>query len=479
MLVGDSWLPALLVCFTFGFAGHVKGQTFKILHTFSPLVPSYTNGFDIFTTNLDGSAPRGRLILSGNNLIGTTYYGGSGGNGTIFKVNKDGTDFSVLYTFTAGKTNYTGALITNRDGISPPAGLAISGNTLYGVASFGGSFGDGTVFSLNTDGSDFTTLHHFLFINDGGVPTSITLSGGGLYGTCAVGDLYGSGGSIFVAYGTSVGILHVFSSIYNIDGISPNGLVSSGGALYGSANGGGGACHDPCGFGTVFSGTATEVLKTFASRDAEGAYPGEVNLSGNVLYGVTTAGGSYSNGTIFSIDVDGTGFTKLWDFHPGDGNPTSGRLTISGNRLYGQTARALFKINTDGTGFTNLYRFSAQSQTPPYTNIDGAQPQGGLLLDGAALYGVMEGGGSFGGGTVFSLSFPPRLSIVSSVSNIVLSWPTNYDGFDYSGFNLRSTSDLALGLWDTNLPAPVLVNGQYTVTNPVSGAQQFFRLSSP
>ncbi len=28
-----------------------------------------------------------------------------------------------------------------------------------------------------------------------------------------------------------------------------------------------------------------------------------------------------------------------------------------------------------------------------------------------------------------------------------------------------------------HLPAPVVVNGQYTVTNPISGKQQFFRLS--
>jgi hypothetical protein len=32
-------------------------------------------------------------------------------------------------------------------------------------------------------------------------------------------------------------------------------------------------------------------------------------------------------------------------------------------------------------------------------------------------------------------------------------------------------------VWTTNSPAPVVVNGQNTVTNPISGAQQFFRLS--
>jgi hypothetical protein len=54
-----------------------------------------------------------------------------------------------------------------------------------------------------------------------------------------------------------------------------------------------------------------------------------------------------------------------------------------------------------------------------------------------------------------------------------LSWPTNY-----AGFTLQSTSDLgSSAVWTTNLPAPVIVNDQNTVTNPISGAQQFFRLS--
>jgi len=32
-------------------------------------------------------------------------------------------------------------------------------------------------------------------------------------------------------------------------------------------------------------------------------------------------------------------------------------------------------------------------------------------------------------------------------------------------------------VWSTNSPGPVVVNGQFTVTNPVSGTQQFYRLS--
>src|ERR1035437_5755881 len=50
---------------------------------------------------------------------------------------------------------------TNSDGANPQAGLILSGNTLYGTASGGGSSGYGTVFAVNTDGMGFTNLHSF------------------------------------------------------------------------------------------------------------------------------------------------------------------------------------------------------------------------------------------------------------------------------------------------------------------------------
>jgi hypothetical protein len=67
---------------------------------------------------------------------------------------------------------------------------------------------------------------------------------------------------------------------------------------------------------------------------------------------------------------------------------------------------------------------------------------------------------------------PPLLTMVSAGTNVVVIWPTNY-----TSVTLQSTTDLASPVWTTNLPAPVVVNGHYAVTNPISGTQQFFRLS--
>ena len=71
---------------------------------------------------------------------------------------------------------------------------------------------------------------------------------------------------------------------------------------------------------------------------------------------------------------------------------------------------------------------------------------------------------------------PPQLTILLSgvpPSGIVLTWPTNA-----VGFTLQSATSLAPPVvWSTNSPAPVVIAGQYTVTNPISGPQQFYRLS--
>src|SRR5579864_2684735 len=72
---------------------------------------------------------------------------------------------NVLHTFSAG-TNSPGFL-TNWDGSRPISDMVLCGNTLYGTAALGGVHGQGTIFSMNTNGSGFTILHAFTGTNDG------------------------------------------------------------------------------------------------------------------------------------------------------------------------------------------------------------------------------------------------------------------------------------------------------------------------
>jgi len=154
-------------------------------------------------------------------------------------------------------------------------------------------------------------------------------------------------------------------------------------------------------------------------------------------------------------------------------------VILSGNTLYGTASGggssgngAVFAVNTDGTGFTNLHNFTATDEYG--NNNDGANPIGGLILSSNALYGTTQNGGVVHQGTVFSLSLPPpQLTIISSTTNVILTWP-NYA----PGVILQCATNLgSAAAWSTNSPSPALVNGQNAVTNPISGTQMFFRLS--
>lgn len=80
---------------------------------------------------------------------------------------------------------------------------------------------------------------------------------------------------------------------------------------------------------------------------------------------------------------------------------------------------------------------------------------------GVAVYGI---------GVI--LSPPTILSVILAGTNVVVMWPTNQ-----GGFYLQSTTNLSSAVWTTNSSAPFIVNGQFTVTNPISASQQFYRLS--
>jgi uncharacterized repeat protein (TIGR03803 family) len=403
------------------FAINTDGAGFTNLHSFTALVSG---------TNSDGANPYDNLISSSNILYGTTFHGGSAGYGTVFAVNTDGTGFTNLYTF----TSRSGSNLTNSDGANPYGALILSGNTLYGTADLGGNSDYGTVFAVNTDGTSFTNLHNFTGGSGGANPyAGLILSSNILYGTTQYGGSAGNG--IIFAVGT--------------DGIGFTNLHSF----------------------TALSGSS------LTNRD--GANPiASLILSGNTLYGTASGGGSSGKGTVSAVNTDGTSFTNLHSFTAlnnftnSDGANPDASLILSGDTLYG-TAYAggnpgggtLFAVHTDSTGITNLHNFAGS---------DGAGPWAGLILSKNVLYGTAQGGGTSSKGTVFSLSLPlPQLTITISGTNLALTWSVNA-----AGFVLQSTTNLVSSTgWNTNLPSPALVSGQNVVTNPISGAQMFFRLS--
>jgi len=475
--VGAAWrtswiLPTLIVAFALIPAGRVTAQAFTNLHN--------------FTFGNDGGHPFAGLILSGTNLYGTASGGGSGhlgfvaGTGAVFKINTNGTVFTSLEGFAPIIFG------TNSYGAAPEAGLVLLGDTLYGTAEFGGSTNLGTVFAVNTDGTGITNLHSFLGSsnNDGAESVAgLILSGANLYGTTQLGGASNQG-TIFKGSTNGTGFTVVYNFSGGGDGADPvAGLILSGTNLYGAARGGG-SSHDGTVFKVNIDGSGFTNLHSFTGGSDGGGPAAGLILSGNTLYGTTTAGGSGGNGTVFQVNTNGMGFAILHSFTAtndsgtnNDGAVPYAGLILSGNTLYGTTTAGgsssngtVFQINTNGAGFTTLHSFTSTNNSG--TNSDGAAPYAGLILSSNILYGTASVGGSSGYGTIFSLSAPPLLAIIRAGANIILTW-TN----PAPGYVLQSTTNLSAAVWSTNLPGPVVVNGQNTVTNAISGTQQFYRLA--
>jgi uncharacterized repeat protein (TIGR03803 family) len=164
----------------------------------------------------DGSAPGAGLVNGKDGfLYGTTYSGGSGGNGTVFKVSPAG-GLSTLYSFGA-------AGAASNDGANPQAALLLASNgNLYGTTRFGGSKTGGTVFSISTAGV-YKTLYSFGSGNGDGLNPQAALvqgSDGRLYGTTSNGGSSGHGTAFSIGTDGTLTTLYSFGSS-PIDGSSP------------------------------------------------------------------------------------------------------------------------------------------------------------------------------------------------------------------------------------------------------------------
>ncbi|HXJ93410.1 MAG TPA: choice-of-anchor tandem repeat GloVer-containing protein [Terriglobia bacterium] len=137
-----------------------------------------------FADTDNGSQPFGSLVRdAAGNLYGTTSVGGEYDRGTAFEVSP-GSIVTLLHTFGAGT-----------DGIGPMAGLVrdTAGN-LYGTTYYGGLYGWGTVFKLDSTGAE-TILYNFTGKKDGAEPVAglVMDTAGNLYGTAQYGGAYDYG----------------------------------------------------------------------------------------------------------------------------------------------------------------------------------------------------------------------------------------------------------------------------------------------
>src|ERR1035437_8894175 len=267
----------------------------------------------------DGASPFAGLVQATNgDLYGTTSGGATNSAGTIFKITPGGT-LTTLYSF-CSQTNCT-------DGATPYAGLVQAANgDLYGTTYYGGTNGGGTVFKI-TQGGTLTTLYSFCSqtnCTDGTGPGAglVQAANGDFFGTTQVGGANDGGTAFKITPSGTLTTLYSFCSQTNCaDGAYPYaGLVQlANGDLYGTTYSGGNNYN-----GTVFKITPTGTLTTlyrFCSQtnctDGEGPYAGLVQAANGDFYGTTEYGGTNGEygGTVFKITPSGA-LTTPYHFCP-------------------------------------------------------------------------------------------------------------------------------------------------------------------
>lgn len=422
----------------------------------------------------DGAVPQGYLIQgSDGNFYGVTSQGGTGKQGTVFKITTTGT-LTTLYGFcsvgeycTDGAQPYSG-VIEGSDGNlygTTVAGGVIGGDISESYDLCGGATGVGsppaytcgTAFKLNPTTGQLTTLYTFCsqlvtingspFCGDGANPTGglVEDGEGNFYGTTAGG---GTTGQV-------TGIVYKLSP-------EPTGGCPAG------SNPGNGYCET--------------VLSSFCAQNGCGWGPvaGLTQGSDGNFYGTTYGGLGVpgNDGTVFEMTPSGTVTTLYYfcDSHPTctDGaGPTAKLVQGSDGNFYGTTTLygnidaldgAVFKLSPEppsgcpagtnpGYGWceTTLHTFCSSADCP-----DGRIPYFGLIQgsDGN-LYGMTYVGGAgqcipfgdAGCGTIFSITPTGTLTTLHDFCTVgtfpdcadgALPFAALVQGKDYNFYGLAS-----------------------------------------
>jgi uncharacterized repeat protein (TIGR03803 family) len=293
----------------------------------------------------DGANPWAGLVEgSDGNFYGTTFLGGAFGYGTIFKVTPGGV-LTTLYSFCAsGLPCVDGAYPTS------PLVQGIDGN-FYGTT--GGDLAGnvkGTVFKITPTGM-LTTLYNFCAQSgcpDGVYPFAglVQASDGNFYGTTAGG---GTGGTVFriTPTGTLTTIYDFCTQSNCTDGTQPMGtlVVGPDGNFYGTTQLGG-STKKLDGQGTVFKITPTGKLTTLY-RFCEQPIGSFCPDSGLPLVGLTLVSNGYFAGTtslhptIFGISPKG----KFVQYTKANNTP-AGLLQGTNALLYGMASGGTFNEGT-------------------------------------------------------------------------------------------------------------------------------------
>jgi uncharacterized repeat protein (TIGR03803 family) len=361
--------PAQNCVATGGVGSDVTANVSGIVITCIAATESVVHSFD---ANADGISPMSTVVRGADgNFYGTTYSGGAGGLGTVFRITPSGVE-TVLHSFVGGAT----------DGSFPAASLIQgSDGSFYGTTANGGPTGAGTVFKITSSGTE--TVIYFFTGGDGISPFGALIQGsdGNFYGTTSGGGPNLNGTVFRLTPSGAMTILHSFTGGITDGSNSTAALIEGAdGNFYGTTLAGG-----PSYYGTVFkitpSGVET-VLHFFSGGATDGSAPAAalIQAADGNFYGTTYQGGASDAGTVFKITPAGAE-TLLYSFavNSTDGDLPAGAL-IQGNdgNFYGTASQGgvggdgiVFKITPAGVESV-IYAFLG-------TPADGTRPQSALF----------------------------------------------------------------------------------------------------
>jgi uncharacterized repeat protein (TIGR03803 family) len=301
---------------------------------FDPATNVETVRYSFGSTAGDGLQPKGSLIqASDGNFYGTTTAGGTAGLGTVFEFNPTTDTETVLHSFAGGSS----------DGSTPNGPLLEASNgNLYGMTSVGGTYANGIIFAIKLSTDSYSNLYSFgSQPNDGANPYGglIQASNGTLYGMTAGGGA-SSLGTVFTFDPTTNAETPVFP-FDGTDGANPYGslIQASDGNFYGLTSGGG--AHS---LGTIFEINATTNAETLlysfgAAGDGSSPYGSLIQANDGNFYGMTELGGTHSQGTVFEFSMPSSESVlySFADTTTDGGEPYGSLLQASNGTLYGVT----------------------------------------------------------------------------------------------------------------------------------------------
>jgi uncharacterized repeat protein (TIGR03803 family) len=356
--------------------GHSQGTVFELAHGGSTV--STLASFN----GANGYYPAAAVVLDGSgNLYGTTAGGGPAEGGTVFELAHGSRTITTLALF-----GYT-------EGYAPSAGLIMdSSGNLYGTTGYGGTFGDGTIFELPRGGDEIIVLASFDGSDGKLTQASLTMDGSGnLYGTAPQGGAYNDGTVFELAKGS--GTITTLASFNGTDGASPYAgvLIDGSGNLYGTTPRGG-ASKDGTVFELAQGSGAITTLASFNGTNGKYPHGGVVMDGSGNLYGTTTGGGASNHGTVFEVAAGSGTITTLASFDGGNGTHPNGTLTLdSSGNLYGTTSGRPFAAF--GTVFELAKGSGAITTLAAFNGNNGAYPYAGVVMDASGnLYGTTAGG---------------------------------------------------------------------------------------